>query len=81
MLLKRIVALEGEELEFRGGILHVNGEAIDEPYVRYKSDWNLPPRKVERGNVYVVGDNRGVPMDHHYLGQTPRGRIIGGPLW
>lgn len=81
MLLKRIVALEGEELEFRGGGLYVNGKEIDEPYVRYRSDWNLPPRRVEKGNVFVVGDNRGVPMDNHYLGQTSRGRIIGGPLW
>lgn len=49
MLLKRIVALEGEEVEFRGGNLYVNGEEIEEPYVRFKRDWNLSPRRVEKG--------------------------------
>ena len=81
MLLKRIVALEGEEVEFRDGNLYVNGEEIEEPYVRYKQDWNLPPRRVDKGNVFVVGDNRGVAIENHYLGQTSRARIIGGPLW
>ena len=81
MLLKRIVALEGEEVEFRNGKLYVNGEEIEEPYVHYRRNWNLPPRRVEKGNVFVVGDNRGIDIEHHYLGQTDRARIIGGPLW
>ena len=81
MLLKRIVALEGEEVEFRDGKLYVNGEEMEEPYVRFRRDWNLPARLVEKGNVFVVGDNRGVAIENHDLGQTSRGRIIGGPLW
>jgi signal peptidase I len=81
MLLKRIVALAGEEVEFRDGRLYVNGEKIEEPYVRYRRDWNLPSRRVEQGNVFVVGDNRGGDLENHYLGETARARIIGGPLW
>jgi hypothetical protein len=41
----------------------------------------LPARRVEKGNVFVVGDNRGVAIENHELGQTSRGRIIGTPLW
>jgi hypothetical protein len=41
----------------------------------------LPSRQVEKGNVFVVGDNRGIEIENHYLGQTPRARIMGGPLW
>ena len=81
MLLKRVVALEGEMLEFRDGKLFVNGSRINEPYVQLPSDWNLPPRVVERGSVYVVGDNRSMDIESHYLGQTSIQRIIGGPLW
>lgn len=81
MLLKRIVALEGEEVAFRNGNLFVNGEEIEEPYVRYRRNWNLSPRRVETGNVFVVGDNRGIDIENHYLGQTAKARIIGGPLW
>ena len=81
VLLKRVVALEGDTVEFRMGRLYVNQRAVVEPYVRDPSAWNLPPRQVETGNVYVVGDNRRVPMERHLFGQTPLGRIIGGPLW
>jgi signal peptidase I len=81
MLLKRVVALEGEEVEFRNGKLLVNGREISEPYIRYGANWDLPPRRVEKGCVYLVGDNRGTPIHEHYFGQTPVRRVAGGPLW
>jgi signal peptidase I len=81
MLLKRILALEGETVAFRLGLLHVNGKPVYEPYVAAPYDWELEPRTVEPGHVYVVGDNRRVPMLTHDFGQTPITRIIGAPLW
>ena len=81
MLLKRVVALEGESVAFRHGKLFVEGKEIDEPYVRYPCDWNLPPRQVKKDFVYVVGDNRNVPIQNHVFGQTPIDRIKGVPLW
>ena len=81
MLLKRIVALEGETVEFKNGFLFVNGQKIDEPYVTQRQPWNLAPRTVKKGHVYVVGDNRNVPMKTHDFGQTPVNRITGVPLW
>jgi len=81
MLFKRVVALEGERIEFRYGKLLVDGNRIDEPYVRYPCDWNLPPRQVEQGSVYVVGDNRSMPIEDHLFGQTSIKRIVGIPLW
>ena len=81
MLLKRVVALEGEQIEFRDGKLFVDGKEISEPYVVYPCNWNLPPRRVEKGSVYVVGDNRNMPLEHHYFGQTTVKRIIGVPIW
>lgn len=81
MLLKRVVALENEVVEFRAGRLFVNNRPADEPYVHDPFAWNLAPRTVDRGHVYVVGDNRRVPMHVHQFGQTPLDRVIGGPLW
>ncbi len=81
MLLKRVVAFQGEVVEFRQGKLFIEGKAIDEPYVRYPCDWNLSPRRVEKGCVYVIGDNRSMPMEEHLFGQTRLERIIGSPLW
>ena len=80
MLLKRIVGLPGDTVEFRQGKLYVNNILVDEPYVKYASDWNLPQRTVSQGKVYVVGDNREAPMEQHYFGQVDAQRIIGGVL-
>jgi len=81
LLLKRIVALAGDNVAFEHGILVVNGQEVQEPYVQYRADWNLEPRTVEPGKVYVVGDNRGVPMHRHHFGQVEEQRIVGGLLW
>lgn len=81
MLLKRIVAVEGETVEFRNGALFVDGVPANEPYVAYPCNWNLTPRKVEPGSVYVVGDNRSVPIEEHVFGQVSVNRIEGTPLW
>ena len=81
ILLKRVVALEGDVVEIQKGALFVNEKKIDETYVHYPSDWNLSPRKVDKRNVYVVGDNRSVPIEVHHFGQTSIDRIIGVPLW
>ena len=80
-LLKRVVALEGESVEFRDGKLLVDGKSIDEPYVRYPCLWNLAPRRVEMDHVYVVGDNRSMPIENHYFGRASMKRVMGVPLW
>jgi signal peptidase I len=80
-MLKRIVAFEGETVEFKNGFLFINGQKIDEPYVTDRKDWNLAQRTVKKDHVYVVGDNRNVPMQTHHFGQTPINRITGVPLW
>jgi signal peptidase I len=81
MLLKRVVALEGEQIEFQNGKLFVDGKQMDEPYVRYPCDWNLLPRQVEKDCIYVVGDNRNMPIENHHFGQVTLKRVVGVPLW
>ena len=50
-----------------------------EPYVRLGCDWDLPPRKIEPGHVYVMGDNRSVSRDSRYetVGPIPLYRVVG----
>jgi signal peptidase I len=81
MLLKRVVANEGQSVEFREGSLFVDGKKVNEPYVAGQSDWNIPLTVVKPGNVYVVGDNRNMPAKGHAFGQTSLKRIVGAPLW
>jgi len=81
LLLKRVIALAGEEIEFRNGQLFVNGKEVKEPYVAFPCNWNIPPRRVDDGYVYVIGDNRNMPQETHKFGQLAVDRIIGVPLW
>lgn len=80
MLLKRIVALPGETVAFRNGVLQVNGSPLAEPYLRYPSDWELEEREVKEGYVYIIGDNRATAMQGHRFGQVRISRIVGGVL-
>lgn len=81
MLLKRVLAFEGETVEFREGVFYVNGSPLDEPYVKYACDWNRPPRTIRPGHLYVFGDNRSVPMENHVGGEISASRLVGRPLW
>ncbi|MBN1635081.1 MAG: signal peptidase I, partial [Deltaproteobacteria bacterium] len=63
------------------GRLFIDFKEVDEPYVIYSGDWNLEPRKVKEGNVYVAGDNRSAPIEQHMFGQTSIKRIVGAPMW
>ncbi len=82
MLLKRVVATEGQTVSFVDGQLHVDGQPVVEPYLNGGDfQWNLPPRRVKEGHVYVIGDNRDVPMAYHCFGQTSLDRVAGVPLW
>lgn len=80
-LLKRVVALAGDTVEFRSGKLLVNGVEQAEVYVRYPCDWTIPPVTVKENCYYVVGDNRNQPYFEHKHGQIGYDRIAGGPLW
>ena len=79
--LKRVIGLPGDTVEFRNGDLYLNGRKQNEAYVRYASDWNLSPRKVEPGHYYVVGDNRSQGINEHIFGSVRADRIVGSPIW
>ena len=80
-LLKRLLAFAGETVEFRKGVCFVNGAPLNEPYVAKPCYWDVPPRTVAHGHVYVMGDNRSVPFESHVGGEIAAARIAGRPLW
>lgn len=77
MYMKRIVGEPGETVEFVNGRLLVNGKVLDEPYVKSPSRWNMPPETLGPDEYFVVGDNRAMHIDDHYLGVATRDRIVG----
>ena len=67
-LVKRIIAMEGETLkiDFFDGSVWVNGEKLDETYIRepmwLQEDGEIP-EVIPQGYVFVMGDNRNYSSD------------------
>lgn len=80
MYLKRVVGLPGERVGFSDGKVTINGEALDEPYLKFSSDWSRPPVQLGADEYFVVGDNRSMPIEYHTFGKATRDRIIGKTL-
>ncbi len=82
--IKRVIALPGERLLIRGGIVYINGRKLDEPYLpeAWIIDTNWPSNgsngQVMGPNEYfVMGDNRNRSQDSRIFGPITRDRIDG----
>jgi signal peptidase I len=76
-LIKRIVAIEGDEVKVRGGKLFVNDVKQDEPFTAEDAAYEFGPVNVPAGKVLVLGDNRNHSLDGHIWGFLPRENVIG----
>jgi len=63
-LVKRVMAVGGEQIEIRNKKVYLNGNLVQESYVKYtrpdeilQGD-NLGPMEVPAGHVFLLGDNR-----------------------
>ncbi len=83
ILLKRVIALPGDEVAMDGdGNVYVNGEILEEPYVTEKElgDCDLEfPYKVSGTGYFVLGDRRSNSVDSRNaaIGAVSREDIIG----
>jgi signal peptidase I len=77
MYMKRIVGLPGEAVAFHQGRLYINGQPLDEPYVKLPGYWEHEPEPVGPDQYYVVGDNREMAWDDHTKGRPTRDLILG----
>jgi signal peptidase I len=75
--IKRIIGLPGERVEVRDGTVRIDGEALDEPYIRGPVTYTAAPVTVPPGHYYVLGDNRNNSSDSHLFGVLPGDQIIG----
>jgi len=77
-LIKRVVAVEGDRVEARDGQLMVNGEFVDEPYLASGTRTEMDRAyDLKRGEVFVMGDNRGQSADSRVFGPIKKSSIIG----
>ena len=80
-LIKRIIAFPGDKVEFKNGVLYINGESRKELYVRNACTWNVPPITVPKGKLFVLGDNRFMPPQKHVGGIIDERNLAGIPIW
>lgn len=83
-LVKRVIATEGQtiDINFTSGQVFIDGKEIDEPYIkeltRTHSDVKFP-LEIEKGKVFVMGDNRNHSSDSRTsgVGQIDTRYILG----
>ena len=67
-LIKRIIAMEGDTIDIKDGTVYLNGEALDEPYIREPMEY-VPenatafPLTIPEDKLFVMGDNRNASHD------------------
>ena len=86
-IVKRIIATEGQtvSIDYETSTVYVDGQPLDEPYVREKMEFRFGPYSgqtpfvIPEGSVFVMGDNRNYSTDsrHEMLGPVDSRYILG----
>lgn len=83
-IVKRVIAVEGQtvDIDFAEGIVYVDGEALEEDYIReptYTAEGTEFPLTVPEGSIFVMGDNRNGSSDSrdYRLGTVDTRYVIG----
>jgi signal peptidase I len=76
--IKRIVAVGGDTIAVRDGLLWVNGVAQDEPFIKeHPIVGDFPETMVPAGFVWAMGDNRNNSGDSRVFGPVSVKEIMG----
>lgn len=82
-LIKRVVALPGENVACQDQRIVVNGRLLEEPYLDTGvaacgvGSCELKPQTVPDGFIWVMGDNRGASQDSRCFGPIAEKLVVG----
>ena len=87
-IVKRVIGLPGETVEYRNNILYIDGHEIENKYNFETGDFNLKSicncDKIPADKYLVLGDNRKVSADSRIIGLIDKKDIEGNvniSLW
>ena len=81
LLIKRVIAVEGQTVEIKNGAVYVDGSLLEETYlpngVVTDTKGSVLSWTVGEGQVFFLGDNRAVSRDSRTMGTCKTTDIIG----
>lgn len=88
-VVKRVIGVEGDAVFGKEGLVYVNGNLLDEPYVQHTGQIgnqyavDFGPIRVPAGQIFTIGDNRDVSWDSRQpqYGPVYVSDLLGKPLY
>ena len=75
-LIKRVIGLPGETINYKDEVLYINGKVVEDKY-NLNVTGEIEPVKLAKDEYYVMGDNRAVSKDSRMIGPVKDEDIIG----
>lgn len=75
--IKRVIGLPDDQVRVTNGVVYVNDNPLEEPYIMAPPIANMRQTTVPPGMVFVMGDNRNVSSDSRSWGPLNIEEIIG----
>ena len=76
-IVKRVIGLPGETVEYRNNKLYINGKQVKEDFKHEDTNYFILEEEIPEGFYFVMGDNRPISLDSRMIGLIKENRILG----